>query len=193
MMKKVMIGSFLAIIALSLTACGQPQIAALVQSDNPRITSPAVSGTDTATLTKDNGTFAFELYKHLNTGDDNLFFSPFSISQALAMTYAGARGTTEQQMADTLHFTLPQDQLHPAFNWLDLELAKRGEDAKGKDGEGFRLNIVNAIWGQQGYNFLPAFLDTLAEDYGAGMRVVDFIRQPEESRDKRPYSTGLNH
>jgi serpin B len=101
---------------------------------------------------------------------------------ALAMTYAGARGETEQQMADTLHFILPQGRLHPAFNGLDLELAARGEGAEGKDEEGFRLNIVNAIWGQQDYKFLAEFLDVLAENYGAGLRLLDFINAPEESR-----------
>jgi len=115
-------------------------------------------------------------------GNDNLFYSPHSISLALAMTVAGARGETERQMADTLHFTLPQDRLHPAFNRLDLELAQRGEGAEGKDGEGFRLHIVNAIWGQEGYEFLSEFLDVLAENYGAGLRVLDFAGAPEESR-----------
>jgi serpin B len=97
------------------------------------------------------------------------------------MTYAGARGETAQQMADTLHFILEQE-LHPAFNWLDAELARRGEGAKGKDGEGFRLNIVNAIWGQKDYEFLSAFLDVLAENYGAGLRILDFITETEKSR-----------
>jgi serpin B len=85
-------------------------------------------------------------------------------------------------MADTLHFTLPQNQLHPAFNGLDLELAQRGEGASGKDDQGFRLNIVNAIWGQQEYGFLDRFLDTLAENYGAGLRLLDFASAPEEAR-----------
>jgi serpin B len=85
-------------------------------------------------------------------------------------------------MADTLHYTLPQDRLHPAFNWLDLELASRGEGAEGKDDGGFRLNIANTIWGQEDYTFLPEYLDTLALNYGAGMQLVDFIGDPEASR-----------
>jgi serpin B len=98
------------------------------------------------------------------------------------MTYAGARGETEQQMADALHYTLPQARLHPAFNALDQALAKRGEGAQGKDGQGFRLNVANAIWGQAGYQFLPAFLDLLAGNYGAGLRLLDFVAGPEEAR-----------
>ena len=137
---------------------------------------------DLAILVNENSDFAFDLYQALNKEDDNIFYSPYSISLALAMTYAGARGETAQQIADTLHFTLPQNLLHPAFNSLDLELGRRGEGAKGKDGEGFRLNIVNAIWGQKDYEFLTTFLDTLAESYGAGLRLLDFISAPDESR-----------
>jgi serpin B len=77
---------------------------------------------------------------------------------------------------------LSQDRLHPAFNGLDIELARRGEGAEGKDEEGFRLNIVNGLWGQDGYGFLPEFLDVLAENYGAGLRLLDFRNAAEESR-----------
>ena len=168
---------------VTLVACvpAQPQSSEVLKSDKQRVTSPVVNQPDLAALVDGNNAFAFDLYQTLKDGD-NLFYSPYSISLALAMTYAGARGTTEQQMADTLHFTLPQERLHPAFNSLDLELSQRGEGAKGKDDKGFRLNIVNAIWGQKDYKFLTEFLDTLAENYGAGLRVLDFITAPEPSR-----------
>ncbi|MFC2020816.1 serpin family protein [Chloroflexota bacterium] len=104
------------------------------------------------------------------------------MSLALAMTYTGARGDTENQMADTINFLLPQDSLHPAFNGLDIDLSSRGEGAKGKDEEGFRLNIVNAIWGQKDYEFLSEYLDILAENYSAGLRILDFVAAPEPSR-----------
>jgi serpin B len=158
-----------------------PEAGQVLQSDKQRITSPIASQSDLAALVDGNNIFALNAYQTLG-GDGNLFFSPYSISIALAMTYAGARGNTEQQMADTLHFTLPQDKLHPVFNALDLELSQRGIGAKGKDDKGFRLNIVNAIWGQKGYTFLQDFLDTLAENYGAGLRLVDFENAPEPSR-----------
>jgi len=154
----------------------------LLQSAKPRITSPEVNVSDIVTLTDGNNEFAFDLYRTLKEADGNLFYSPYSISQAMAMTFAGARGETEEQMSDTLHFALPQDRLHPSFNSLDIELGKRGEGAQGKDEEGFRLNIVNAIWGQEGYGFLSQFLDVLAENYGAGLRILDFINAPEASR-----------
>jgi serpin B len=160
----------------------QPAAAEVVQSDKERITMPNITQNEQALLVEGNTAFAFKLYQALREESGNLFYSPYSISLALAMTYAGARGETAQQMADTLQFMLEQDRLHPAFNWLDAELASRGQGAQGKDGKGFRLNIANAIWGQKGYEFLPAFLDVLAENYGAGLRLLDFITETEKSR-----------
>lgn len=156
--------------------------AGIAQSAAQRVTSPAVPEADLAELVTGNTAFAFDLYQALREGGGNLFYSPYSISLALAMTYAGARGETQRQMADTLSFTLPDDRLHPAFNGLDLELASRGEAQHGSDAYRFQLNIANAIWGQQGYAFLPEFLDVLAQNYGAGLRLLDFIGAPEESR-----------
>jgi serpin B len=167
---------------MSVLGCSQPVSSDVIASDKPRDTSPEVSQGTLDELAKGNNEFAFDLYRVLAAEKGNLFYSPYSISEALAMTYAGARGSTEEQMAATLHFLLPQDDLHQAFNKLDLEFDKRGEGAAGKDDEGFRLNVVNAIWGQKDYKFLPDFLDVLAENYGAGLRLLDFIQQPEDSR-----------
>jgi len=160
----------------------QPAAGEVLKSDKERITSPDVSTSEQALLVEGNSAFAFELYKALKGEEGNLFYSPYSISVALAMTYAGARNETAEQIADTLQFILEQERLHPAFNWLDVELASRGEGAEGQDGEEFRLNIVNAIWGQKDYSFLSAFLDVLAENYGAGLRILDFITETEASR-----------
>jgi serpin B len=184
-MKKIVVIVLALVLLLPVIASiqtAQPAAAEVLESDKERITSPDVSTSDQALLVEGNSAFAFELYQALKEQEGNLFYSPYSISLALAMTYAGARGETAQQMADTLQFLLEQERLHPAFNWLDAELATRGEGAQGKDGEGFRLNIVNAIWGQNDYEFLPAFLDVLAENYGAGLRILDFITEAEKSR-----------
>jgi serpin B len=181
-MKGILLCLLMVIVMLSLGACAQPVVGDIIQSEKPRVTSPEVDKTDLALLVEGNSNFAFNLYQALKEENGNLFCSPYSISMALAMTYAGARGETEQQMADTLCFTLPQNRLHPASNSLDMELKERGEGAKGKDDEGFRLHIVNAIWGQKDYQFLPTFLDVLAENYGAGLRTLDFANAPEESR-----------
>jgi serpin B len=182
-MKKVFLSLLALVLLSSLAACAQPTVSGeVIKSDKPRITSPAVNQADMRALVDGNSGFALDLYQALKEDDGNMFYSPYSISLALAMTYAGARGETEQQMADTLHFILSQENLHPAFNSLDMELASRGEGAEGTDGEGFRLNIVNAIWGQKDYEFLSEFLDILAQNYGAGLRTLDFAAAPEESR-----------
>lgn len=154
----------------------------LVQSTKSRVASPDVPEMDLAELVDGNSTFAFDLYDHVRDEPGNIFCSPYSISLALAMTFAGARNDTEQQMADTLRFTLGQDGLHPAFNALDLQLASRGEDVSDAGGEKFQLSIVNRIWGQVGYSFHEAFLDVLAEDYGAGLSLLDFLNAPDASR-----------
>ena len=181
-MKKALILVLIVSLLLPLIACTQATGGELLTSDKERITSPDVDPSDQALLVEGNSAFAFELYQALREQEGNLFYSPHSISLALAMTYAGARSQTAEQMAATLQFLLEQERLHPAFNWLDAELASRGEGAQGKDDEGFRLNIVNAIWGQKDYEFLSDFLDVLAENYGAGLRILDFITETEASR-----------
>ena len=140
---------------LSLVACStsvpdetseptQPASGEILLSEKQRITLPDVNETDLATLVDGNNAFAFNLFQVLRQRESNLFYSPYSISEALAMTYAGARGETEEAMADALNFYLPQDRLHPAFNSLDLQLKHRGEGAKGKDDEGLESMKSNS-------------------------------------------------
>ena len=175
---------------LTLTSCGIADrmhggraSGRAIASEKERV-HPEVPSGDLSELVEGNTAFAFDLYRVLaeQQEGENLFYSPYSISLALAMAYAGARGETEEQMAHALRFTLPDEILHPAFNGLDQGLAQRGEGARGEHEQGFRLNIANAIWGQESYAFLDTFLDTLAVNYGAGLRVLDFARAPEESR-----------
>lgn len=155
-----------------------------VQSSLSRESAPQADLADKQELAAGNNAFALELYQAVKGESENVFFSPYSISLALAMTYAGANGETERQMAETLHFNLPEDRLHPAFNALDQELASRKDSGSGQgaDGKGFRFNIVNDLWGQKDYQFQAAFLDTLAKNYGAGLRLLDFSSQPEAAR-----------
>jgi serpin B len=181
-MKKILFSMLALVMIIGASGCSPTASADEVKSDKPRDTSPVVSSSDANTLVDGNSEFAWELYQVLKEEDGNLFYSPHSISLALAMTYAGAKGETAKQMADTMHYLLSQSALHPAFNSLALELSKRGEGAQGKDEKGFRLNIVNAIWGQKDYKFLSNYLDLLAINYGAGLRVLDFIKDPNASR-----------
>src|SRR5215510_10557930 len=168
-------------VGLLLAACGGSPSANMAQSSLKRITSPNVPSADAQTLVDGNNAFAVDIYQTLSAKDGNLILSPFSISLALAMTYAGARGETESQMADTLHFDLPQGQLHPAFNALDQDLATRGE-AKSDEEKPLQLNIANAVWAEQTYPFLPEYLDLIASNYGAGIRLADFIKGFEHVR-----------
>ncbi len=151
----------------------------MAQSDQARNTNPQTPATDVQTLTAGNLAFALDLYHVLRGTNNNLFFSPHSISTALAMTYAGARGETASEMARILHFTLPAEQLFPAFNALDLALQPGQPKEKEQPLE---LQGANALWGQQGYTFRPEFLDLLAQNFGAGMRLADFKTAAEAAR-----------
>jgi serpin B len=156
-----------------VVGCAASVASGEVKSDKERLEVTATEE-ETAELVAGNSAFAFNLYQQLKGNDSNLFYSPYSISMALAMTYAGARSGTEAEMADTLHFEQPQPLLHPTFNALDTTL-----NTYGQGDDDFQLNVANAIWGQEGYEFLPEFLDLLAEQYGAGLRTLDFGEDPE--------------
>ncbi len=122
--------------------------------------------------------FAVDLYSKLRGQEGNLFFSPYSISTALAMTYAGARGETATQMAETLHFDLRDAALHNAYAKLIAETEKATE------AEGCELSVANALWAQQGYEFLRAFLRLVRESYDAPLHEVDFVGATEQARTR---------
>ncbi len=155
----------------------------VLESNRPRAEIEDVSGSDLERLADGNTQFAFDIYQQIQSQPGNLFYSPYSISSALAMTYAGAEGSTAEEMAATLRFLLDQENLHSAFNALDQKLDSLAELEVPQDqGDPFQLNIANAIWGQQDFHFEDDFLDLLAENYGAGLRLLDYVSQPEESR-----------
>ncbi len=147
--------------------------------------SPTVSSADAAELATDESAFTIDLYKGVATDDSsNLFYSPYSISLALAMTYNGANGETAQQMAQAVHFSLPLDRLNAALDAVDIALATR-KDATGSDGQpvkGFELNVADSLWGDKTLTLEQPFIDTLGQSYGAALRIVDFANQPEPSR-----------
>jgi serine protease inhibitor len=147
------------------------------RSSKPRQGNPLLAPNDLRAFAAGHNAFGLDLYGRLRAGGGNLFFSPYSIAQVLTMTSAGARGQTLQQMAQTLHSALPQEQLHPAANALDQALTNRGAQQ-----DGFKLEIANSVWGQSGHTFLPEFLDVLATNYGAGLRLLDFKAAPDSAR-----------
>jgi serpin B len=174
-----------AVAALALwPACGSSGGSAPVgveQSTAARVTAPSVPAADATELANDNQAFAVDLYQNMradNGADDNLVFSPVSISLALAMLYDGAATETATQMATTLHFTLPTDRLNAAFDALDLALTTPPASGAGS----FQLSLANSAWTQTGFPILSSYLDVLAENYGAGINTVDFEAAPEAAR-----------
>jgi serpin B len=155
----------------------------LVQSDLTRDLAPSVEPDDFQSLVDGNNTFACDIYAKLKSNPGNLFYSPFSISQALAMTYAGAKGNTEIQMADVLHFAKGQELTHKAFNKLDLSLSSETKSTETSP-DGFKLNVANSIWAQKEETWQKEFLDTVKTCYGAGIHSVDFVTAFEEIRGR---------
>jgi len=177
----------LVLMGLLLTACAAPGVrpaeAQIVRADVARVTSPEVSDQQVADLVAGHKAFAFDLYHAIvKEKAGNLIYSPYSISLAFSMAYAGARSETAAQMAEVFHF-LPQEAQHPAFNVVDQRLLSLGQEPRRHEEEEtlFQLTVANALWGQQGFPFKQPFLETLARQYGAGMRVVDFQRAPDEA------------
>jgi len=140
--------------------------------------TPNAHSAQTQSLVEGNTAFALWLYGQLKTNPGNLFFSPYSISTALAMTYAGAHGDTEKQMGRVLHFDQAQRQIHSSFNELQGQL-----NAAGKQ-QGIELSVANALWTQNGHPFLPAFLEIAKGDYQANVNQADFKTGAEMARSE---------
>ena len=160
------------------------------------LASTAVDGRDNETTKMDrskeatwvaegNSAFAMGLYQQLRSGEGNLFFSPYSISTALAMTYAGAKGQTGEQMAQTLCYPtapevlqklgltgepLTQEQFAQAFGRIVKDLNSRGGRSK------YELRVANALWGQKDYEFLRAFTQTVEDQYDGKLQELDFVK-----------------
>ena len=125
---------------------------------------------DATKIVESSNEFALELYQQLRSEEGNLFFSPSSISTALAMTYAGAAGDTAAEMAKTLHFQIPSDELHDGM--LALQAPWTTPDKE----KGIRLNLANRLWGHEGFEFLPEFLTVTREKYAAELARISFAQ-----------------
>ena len=115
--------------------------------------------------------FAFDLYKRLSVKDGNVFFSPYSVTMALAMTYEGARGGTAAEMEKALR--LPKNAARRRdFFAKDIKAFNSGSDTR----------IVNAFWAQKDYAFLPAYNDILRKSYRADAFFSDFKKAADAAR-----------
>ena len=139
---------------------------------------PKADPADVAAVTQGDNQFALDLYAKLRDKDGNIFVSPYSISTALAMTRAGARGDTAAEMDKVMHFTLPQDKLNPIFGAVIRQV--NGDPADKK--RGYQLSTANALWGRKGYPFQADFLKLAKDDYGGGLNDVDFKGATEQAR-----------
>ncbi|HMV96473.1 MAG TPA: serpin family protein [Anaerolineales bacterium] len=167
-------------LSMILAACTPSVSLSVAESNKSRDKNPQIAEGDLSTLVDGNNAFALDIYNALRSENGNLILSPYSMSLALAMTYAGARGDTESQMAQAMHYQ-PQAQLHPAFNALDLALEKKPINLD-KDQEPLQINIANSVWAEKTMPILPDYLDTIAVNYGAGIHLADFLNKPNEER-----------
>ena len=140
------------------------------------VSAPMVGTSQVQSVVDGNTTFALNLYSQLATNSGNLFFSPYSISTCLAMLYAGASGNTERQMSQVLGFGTNQQQFASLFGQLQAELeADQATNA-------VELNVANALWTQEGFPFLPSFLETATNQYQANIGQADFATDAEAVR-----------
>jgi serpin B len=171
-----------------------PQGVTFFQSKLEREDTSKLDTADRAQNGQDSRDFALALYAQAaSDATDNVFLSPYSVSVALAMTYAGAAGKTKTEMADALHFSLPDPLLHHAWNATERELEGREHELSGSElsgepgapmstGDGMQLEITNGVFVQKGFTPRAPFLDTLAVNYGAGIYAADFAKDPERAR-----------
>jgi serpin B len=150
------------------------------KSNLERDLAPAPSADALKALTDGQAAFALDLYGPLGAEGGNVFYSPLSIHQALTMAFAGAAGTTAAEMAAILHLG---DDPHTAQNALDLSLAAAAQAPVEGEGSPLALEIANSMWGSPRLAWEQAFLDTLAVNYGAGLRLTDFSADPEAARE----------
>ncbi|WAI00499.1 serpin family protein [Methanogenium organophilum] len=142
----------------------------------PDDTPPATEGADT--VVEANTLFANDLYHTLSSDEEyanqNLFFSPYSISTALALTYEGAKGTTAEEIRSVFYF--PLDDAVRQEGYASLIAGLNRQDAA------YTLKTANALWAEESYPFLPAYIETAQQYYAAEVRNMDFISAPDESR-----------
>ena len=179
---KILAGSTLIIVVLVMFAgcTGTPA----PQSPNPPgngITSPvptAYSTTPGTVIAQSNNHFAADLYREINQENsgpgNNIFFSPFSISSALALTYEGAKGTTAGEIRSVFSFPENVSTMRNGFAAVNSGLNERNP--------GINLSTANALWAEKTATFLPEYTGVAEQYYGANTTSLDFVNQPDASR-----------
>jgi serpin B len=133
-----------------------------------------------------NNKFAFQLYHEVTAGSDkNLVCSPFSISTALAMTYAGARGETALQISQTMNFR-QNENFHSEFKQL-LNNLKTGAEGK------IKLNIANGLWAQKNFKFLDSYFAQVKSNYNPVLKNVDFTVRAEREKTRQDINSWVEN
>jgi serpin B len=137
--------------------------------------------------------FGIALHQRLAVEGGNQVASPWSITSALAMTYAGAAGKTRDEMARTLHFGADEPALHAGIAAIAADLAdlvrasrERVENPHRKTGSKTPMEIItaNRLFGQADMAFEKPFLELLEKSYAAPLEEMDFIHQSEACRGR---------
>lgn len=165
MKTKILAAIFALLVASLISGCNNPPPVA----DDGNATTNGISA-----VVDGNNQFAFDYYNQIKVGEGNIFFSPWSISSALSMTYEGARGNTADEMQKVLHFPKEDNVRRPNFAAIYNEINKGVKD--------YQLNTANALWAEQQYTFLPEYLSLVEKYYGGKTTNMDFRTQPEKSR-----------
>ena len=152
-----------------------------VRADLARASVGEPNGSNAQAVAAADAAFGLRLYQALATGKGNLIYSPYSISTALSMTYGGAGGATADQLAAALGVGADPRAWHAGRNDIDgsLERPPAVDDAGSTP---LRIEPTNALFGQDGFSFQPAYLDLLATYYDAGLQALDFAADPEAAR-----------
>jgi len=154
-------------VSFLLLGCSNTQIPAKVDDSG-------ATPKDIVDVTEANNKFAFDLYSKYKSDEGNVFFSPYSISTALAMTYEGARGTTAEEMRSVFYF--PEDAEARRAGYARLY---NSINAGSKD---YKLSTANALWAQKDYPFIEEYFSTIKNYYGGGVTNLDFVTETEKSR-----------
>ena len=118
--------------------------------------------------------FAPDMYRELAAGTGNFFFSPWSLSYALAMTYEGARGKTKEEMSSVLHFSANEAAIRRSFSLIDNKI--NAHDS------GYSLHAANALWVEKRFKLEDEYADLIQQSYHAHAKNLDFILAGEKSR-----------
>lgn len=136
------------------------------------------SAQDSYSVAKESGSFAYSIFKQMATEkgeNENIFFSPYSITLAMGMTYAGANNATKHEMATVLHFPADDSNLHKQLGDSQKSILFSGS-------KGVQISIANQLWADKKYKFSCKYLRGVKKAYGAPVKRLDFRENPDEQR-----------